>query len=423
LSRRKIKLNSETKIQRVVLKFGGTSLSDGERIKNLARKVVSELQKGKQIAVVVSAMGKTTDILIDHFLKACEKKTASLELDDVVSMGERISARLFAVALKTHGINARYFDPSYPDWPIITDEHFGNAKPILKECIPRIKRTLTPMLERGMVPVIPGFLGRTLKGKVTTLGRGGSDVTAFTLARAIEANEVIIVTDVDGIMTADPKIVSNAKRIEKIEARKLVNLCDSEVKFIRRKALKFLNGSFKVRIVGNYKNEFDSEGTIVTGYLPKVPIRLAYSSPISAITVVVEESSHMPKILSKIFMEISHYKIPILAQSSDIGTVCIYIPEVRVNEIVEGLHSAIIENGHGLAMTLKKNLAFLSVECVESEKTSKILKGIIQLLKERDIGIFGVHTVASNILIFVDWAEKERALILVKNALRDELKC
>jgi len=359
-------------------------------------------------------MGKTTDTLIEHFLKACEKRNASQELDDVLSMGERTSARIFAAALKAYGVNVRYFDPSDPDWPIITDDHFGNAKPILEECVPRIEHIVLPMLEKGIVPIIPGFVGRTLKGEVTTLGRGGSDVTAFILARAMKPKEVVIVTDVDGIMTVDPKIVSNSKRIERIDARKLVNLCDSGDKFIRRKALKFLDGSFNVRIVGNHKNEFDSEGTVVTGCLPKAPIYLGHNSPVCAILIVSERLSNEPKILSKIFREIGRYKIPILAQSADANTVCIYLPEVRANDIAEAFHSVIIESGQGLAMTLRKSVAFLRIAGVELENTSKVLKRIIESLEEKGIGIIGAHTVASNILIFVDWAEKDVALSAAK---------
>jgi len=415
--RREIKLDFKVKAQRIILKFGGTSLSDGERIKNLAKATVFELRKGKQIAVVVSAMGKTTDTLIEHFLEACENTTALQELDDVASMGERTSARLFAAALKTCGVDARYFDPSDPDWPIITDDRFGNAKPILEECIPRIKHTLLPLLKRGIVPVIPGFVGRTLKGEVTTLGRGGSDVTAFALARVMEAKEVIIVTDVDGVMTADPRIVSNPKRIESIDVGKLVNLCDSGAKFIRRKALKFLDGSFNVRIVRNHKDEFDAEGTVVTGCFPKTSTYLGHDYPVFAITVVSEGLSNKPKILSNMFREVSRYKIPILAWSADIDTVCIYLPEARVNEIVEAVHSAVIRNGQGLAMAMMKNLAFLRIVGVESENISKVLKRITESLERKGIGIIGAHTMASNILIFVDWTEKDAALSTVKEIL------
>jgi aspartate kinase len=374
------------------------------------------LRKGKQIAVVVSAMGKTTDMLIEHFLKACESRDGVQELDDVLSMGERTSARLFAAALKAQEIDVRYFDPSDPDWPIITDDNFGNARPIIDECIQATKRTILPMLEKGGVPVVPGFVGRTLRGEVTTLGRGGSDVTAFVLARATKAKEVVIVTDVDGIMTADPKIVSSPERIGNINARELVNLCDSGVKFIRRKALRYLNGSFEVRIMGNHKSEFASEGTVVTGRLPEKSDYLGYPSPVCVITIVGKALADEPEILLNILERISSNKIPVLARLIDIDAACICLPEARAKEVIEAVHSAIIESERGSAMALRKKLAFLRIVGVESENTSKVLKQVIGSLEQRDIGIFGIHTVASNILIFVDWAEKDAALLAVKEA-------
>jgi aspartate kinase len=359
-------------------------------------------------------MGKTTDTLIEHFLKACENKIALQELDDVASMGERTSARLFAAALKACGVDAQYLDPSDSEWPLITDDCFGNAKPILEECTSRIRHFVLPMLERGIVPVFPGFVGRTLKGEVTTLGRGGSDVTAVVLARAMEASQVIIVTDVGGIMTADPKIVSNGIRIESIDAEKLVNLCDLGPKFIRRKAVKFLDGSFNVRIVGNHKNEFASEGTVVEGCFPKTPIYLGHHSPVCVITIVGEGLSNEPNVLLNVLRETSHYKIPILAWSADDDAVCVYLPDLRVKEVVEAVHSTVIGNGQGLAIALRKNLAFLRIVGVELENTSKVLKQITESLERKSIEVFGAHTVASNILIFVDWAKKDEALSTAK---------
>jgi aspartate kinase len=385
-------------------------------MRNLATATALELRKGKQIAVVVSAMGKTTDMLIEHFLKACKSKDGTQELDDVLSMGERTSARLFAAALKAQRIDARYFDPLDSDWPIITDDTFGNAKPIIEECIKATKRAVLPMLEKGGVPVIPGFVGTTLMGKVTTLGRGGSDVTAFVLARAIKAEEVVMITDVDGIMTADPKIVSNPKRIGNIDATELVNLCDSGVKFIRRRALKYLDGSFEVRIIGNQKSELASEGTVVTGHLLENSDHLAYPSPVCVITIIGKGLTDEPEILLDILETTSDNRIPILARLIDTDTASICFPETRAKEVIETLHSTIIESKHKSAMALRKKLAFLRITNVESEDTSKILKQVIGSLEQKGINIFGVHTAASNILIFVDWTEKDAALLAVKEA-------
>lgn len=360
-------------------------------------------------------MGNTTDALIEHFLKACENRRALRELDDVASMGERISARIFTAAIKACGVDAKYFDPLDANWPIITDEEFGNANPILKECIPRIKRTVLPLLEKGIIPVIPGFIGKTLKGEITTLGRGGSDVTAFVLARSIEADEVLLVTDVNGVMAADPKIVANPKLIKIIDVRKLLDICDSGAKFIHRKALKLSDGSFKIKIIGN--KGFDAEGTIVTGSFPKMPARLGHASPATMITFAAEAHDSL-KILAEISKISNRYKIQILAWCVHNNVICIYIPEIRINEMAKIFYLQIAKNGYKILMSLRKSLALLKVLGVESNNAGKILKKIIELFEEKGITVAGVHTAASEILVFVDWKEKDTALSLLKHVCR-----
>lgn len=166
--------------KRIVVKYGGASLADSDRVQMAAGAMFREKAKGHKIAVVVSAMGKTTDQLFQMVKNVSGGNMGYRELDDVLAMGERVSARVFSLALKAHGVDARYFDPSDPDWPIITDEAFSNANPILKECEKRIKQYMLPAFEKGMMSVIAGFVGRTFDGKITTLGRGGSDTTAFS---------------------------------------------------------------------------------------------------------------------------------------------------------------------------------------------------------------------------------------------------
>src|SRR5512135_2684716 len=131
-----VKPSSERKI---VVKFGGSSLADHERLLKAVMAVVNEAKKGTKIAVVVSAMGKTTDVLLTTAKNTSNGKLAKHELDDILSMGERTSVRIFAAALRNNGVDARYFDPHDNDWPIVTDASFSNANPLLDECKTRIK--------------------------------------------------------------------------------------------------------------------------------------------------------------------------------------------------------------------------------------------------------------------------------------------
>src|SRR5512139_3824178 len=159
--------------KKIVVKFGGSSLADHERLSKAVASVVNEVKRGIKIAVVVSAMGKTTDVLMSTAKSTSNGKLQKHELDDILSMGERTSIRIFSAALRTNGAQSRYFDPLDEDWPIITDNAFSNANPLLDECKQRIVEHILPIVEKGTIPVIAGFVGKTSEGKVTTLGRGG----------------------------------------------------------------------------------------------------------------------------------------------------------------------------------------------------------------------------------------------------------
>ena len=244
--------------KKIVVKFGGSSLSDHERLLKAVVSVVNEAKKGTKIAVVVSAMGKTTDVLMTTAKNTSNGKLEKHDLDDILSMGERTSVRIFAAALKNNGVDACYFDPIDCNWPIITDESFQNANPLLKECEKNIKQAILPLVEKGTIPVIAGFVGKTKNGKITTLGRGGSDTTAFILAEAINADQVVLVTDADGIMSGDPKIVASPKRLAEINVNTLVGLADSGAKFIHSKALKYKPKNIDVKVISNAVGDLSS---------------------------------------------------------------------------------------------------------------------------------------------------------------------
>src|SRR5512136_998122 len=260
-------VKSEKPCKKIVVKFGGSSLADPERLSRAVSSVVNEAKRGTKAAVVVSAMGKTTDVLMNTAKNSSNGKLEKHDLDDILSMGERTSVRIFAAALRTNGVESRYFDPLDKDWPIITDACFSNANPQRVECEQRIRESVLPIVEKGIVPVIAGFVGRTANGKITTLGRGGSDTTAFLLAEALNADEVVLATDADGIMSGDPKVVANPKRLSEMDVNTLVGLADSGAKFIHSKALKYKPQSVNVRVINSSHGDLTKEGTVITGGL------------------------------------------------------------------------------------------------------------------------------------------------------------
>jgi len=405
--------------KKIVVKFGGSSLADHERLLKAAVAVVEEAKRGTQIAVVVSAMGKTTDVLMTTAKNTSNGKLAKQELDDILSMGERTSVRIFAAALKNNGADACYFDPMDNKWPIITDDAFQNANPNVKECSKNIKECVLPLVEKGTIPVIAGFVGKTREGKITTLGRGGSDTTAFLLAEGINANQVVLVTDANGIMSSDPKIIQSPKLLPEINVNTLVGLADSGAKFIHSKALKYKPKDIDVKVISNQHGDLNREGTIIKGALAwELDAEIAHPTPIAEITVIGKGMSANPEIITKMIEKVKQHSM-LLGMSMNTNSIIFYVPqENNVNELFNQIHQITIDNKETIAMAVKKDLVFIQTSGVGLEETHGIIGKISEDLRHNGINISGILTITSSILLFVDWSEKEKALKLIKNSLK-----
>ena len=416
-------MNTKKSDKKIVVKFGGSSLADHERLLKAVTSVVTEAQKGTKIVVVVSAMGKTTDALLITAKKTSNGRLQKQELDDILSMGERTSVRIFAAALRNNGTSSCYFDPLDDHWPIITDAAFSNANPIITECAPRIREYVLPLVEKGMIPVIAGFVGKTPDGKITTLGRGGSDTTAFILAEALQADEIVLVTDADGIMSGDPKIISNPRRLEKIDVSTLVGLADSGAKFVHTKALKYKPQGIDVRVIHSQHGDLSKQGTIIIGGLStELGVNLAYSSQVAEITIVGSNLSDNPTIVYEI-MEKARKRSALLGMSMNQNSVILYVAEeANIDELVNDTHQTVLNNKENIAMAVKKNLAYLRVSGVGLEETHGIIGKISETLRLNNINISGILTITSSILLFVDWTEKDKVLNLIKNALKTQIE-
>jgi len=404
-----------------VVKYGGASLADHESILKAVTAVAKEAKKETRIAVIVSAMGKTTDLLLHAARNASNGKVKKGELDEILAMGERTSIRIFAVALKAQGVESRYFDPLDPDWPIITDKVFSDANPILDKCEEKIQQHVLPLVERGVIPVIAGFIGRTQDNRITTLGRGGSDTTAFILAKALEADELLLVTDAEGIMSADPKIITKPERLPEIDVDTLVGLADSGTKFIHRKALRYKDSSIKVRVINHTHENLNAKGTLIKGALStELDVSLASLTPAMSITVVGHGVSEKPEVIQELTKRIRAHA-HLLGLSLNYNSIILYTSEKQnSNLLLERVHKTILEHKETLAISIRKQLAFLKVRGVGLEETPGLIGKISETLRLNAINIFGLLTITSSILFFVDWNEREKALILVKNALRGD---
>ena len=348
-------MRSEKSGKKIVVKFGGSSLADHEKLAKAVAAVAKEAEKGTRITVVVSAMGKTTDILLNTVKNTSNGKLEKHELDDILSMGERTSVRIFAAALRTNGVESCYLDPLDVRWPIITDAAFSNANPILEECEKRIQKHVLPIVEKRVVPVIAGFVGRTADGKITTLGRGGSDTTAFILAEALKADEVALVTDADGIMSGDPKIVSNPKRLPEIEVSTLVGLADSGAKFIHSKALKYKPQSIAVKVINHAYGDLSQNGTLITGALAtELDVEIAHPSPVAEITIVGNRVSEKPLIIMEI-VEKTEAHASLLGMSTNMNSVILYVTqEENIDKLFNQIHNITLKNPETIAMQSRK---------------------------------------------------------------------
>ena len=408
--------------RKILVKFGGSSLADHERLLKAVNSVVAEAKRGTKIAVVVSAMGKTTDVLLTTAKNTSNGKLAKHELDDILSMGERTSVRIFAAALRNNGVDACYFDPMDSEWPIISDNSFQNANPLLAECDKNIKKYVLPIVEKGIVPVIAGFVAKTKDGKITTLGRGGSDTTAFILAYGISADQIVLVTDADGIMSSDPKIIASSQLLPTIDIATLVGLADSGAKFIHSKALKYKPKNIDAKVISNTHGDLSRPGTIIKGGLAtELDAEIAYPTAVSEITVIGNGMSAHPQIITQIIEKVKEQSM-LLGLSMNTNSIILYVPQTeKIVDLFNQIHQITVNNEETIAMAVKKDLVFIKTSGVGLEETHGIIGRISEDLRVNGINISGILTITSSILLFVDWNEKEKALKLIKNSLKNTI--
>lgn len=242
------------------MKFGGTSVADVARIEEAAAKVAAEVARGNQVAVVVSAMAGVTNELVGY-CNAIDPMHDPREYDSVVSSGEQITAGLVAIALRKRGVNSR----SWQGWqvPISCDAMHSKAR--ILDIHPAL---LTQTLEDGQVPVVAGFQGISEEtGRVTTLGRGGSDTTAVALAAALKADRCDIYTDVDGVYTTDPRIVPSARKLPKVSYEEMLEMAALGAKVLHPRSVELaMARGVKVQVLSSFEPRIGSDlpGTLVT---------------------------------------------------------------------------------------------------------------------------------------------------------------
>jgi aspartate kinase len=247
----------------VVQKYGGSSVADAERIKRVAERIVATRKAGNDVCVIVSAMGDTTDELLD-LAHQVSPLPPGRELDMLLTAGERISMALLAMAIHNLGYEARSYTGSQAG--VITTSSHGRAR-IIDVTPGRLRNAL----DEGSIVIVAGFQGVAQDTKdVTTLGRGGSDTTAVAVAAALKADVCEIYTDVDGVFTADPRIVPNARRIEKITYEEMLELAACGAKVLMLRCVEYARRyGMPIHVRSSYSNK---SGTVVSGSMEELPV-------------------------------------------------------------------------------------------------------------------------------------------------------
>jgi aspartate kinase len=294
-------MDYENDMARIVQKFGGTSVGDLDRIRNAAARVKREVEAGNEVAVVVSAMAGTTNQLVD-WTRQMNPLHDAREYDVVVASGEQVTAGLMALALQTLGVDAR----SWLGWqlPISTDEVHSKARIDAIETAELARR-----LSLGQVGVVAGFQGLGPKGRITTLGRGGSDTTAVALAAALQADRCDIFTDVDGVYTSDPRIVAKAQKLSRITYEEMLEMASLGARVLQTRSVEMaMNHRVRLQVLSSFS---DAPGTLVVDEDEIVEKRvvsgIAYSRDEAKITV--QRVADRPGVAAAIFGPLADHAI------------------------------------------------------------------------------------------------------------------
>jgi aspartate kinase len=388
---------------RLVQKFGGTSLAGIDRIKLVAERIARETGAGHEVAVVVSAMAGVTNQLV-AWTSDTSRLHDAREYDVVVSSGEQVTAGLLALALQHLGIDAR----SWLGWqiPIHTDDVHGKAR-IQSIEVAELRRRLA----RGQVAVVAGFQGIGLRGRITTLGRGGSDTSAVALAAALEAERCDIFTDVDGVYTSDPRIVAKARKLDKITYEEMLEMASQGAKVLQTRSVEMaMNHRVRLQVLSSF---VDAPGTLVVDedeiVEQQVVSGIAYSRDESKITV--QKVPDRPGVAAAIFGPLADNAINvdmIVQNVSEDGRADLTFTVARAD--LERAVS-VLEERRGLlgfaALKPDSNVVKISVIGVGMRSHAGVAQQMFQTLFEKGINIQVISTseIKVSVLIAAEYTE------------------
>jgi aspartate kinase len=405
----------------VVMKFGGTSVANVERIRNVARHVKREVDAGNRIAVVVSAMAGATNQLVAWVREASPLHDAR-EYDAVVATGEQVTAGLLAIVLQSMGIQAR----SWQGWqiPVITDSAHGVA---------RIKSipgdAIRARLEQGEVAVITGFQGiEPDRNRVSTLGRGGSDTSAVAVAVAVKADLCDIYTDVDGVYTTDPRIVPRARRLPKVSYEEMLEMASLGSKVLQTRSVELaMTQHMRVRVLSSFAapdslkparpDTWDEVGTIICSEEEIVEQHIvsgiAYAKDEAKVTL--RQIEDKPGVAARIFGPLAEASINVdmivqnLSSDGKRTDMTFTVQESDLERALDVLKGAKKDIGH-FEVNSSSDVAKVSVIGVGMRSHAGVAAQMFKALAEKGINILAITTSEIKISVLIDAAYAELAV-------------
>ena len=396
----------------VVQKYGGTSVGSIERIRNVARRVAKTYDDGNDVVVVVSAMAGETNKLVALANEMCEFPSER-EYDVLVATGEQVSISLLSMCLQSMGYKAK----SYCGFqiPIVTDSTFSKAR------IEEIDdKKIREDLKNGTILVVAGFQGTDREGNITTFGRGGSDTSAVAVAAALKADVCEIFTDVDGVYTTDPRIVSNASKIEKVSYDEMLEMASLGAKVLQIRSVEFAK---KYGVVIHVRSSFnENPGTLVMkedADMETVLVSgITYNKDESKISVI--RVPDKPGIASKLFSPLSNANITvdmIIQNVSHEGStdLTFTVPRADFKKALKIVEEAASEVG-AAGVSSDENIAKVSIVGVGMRSHSGVASKMFQTLSQEGINIQMISTSEIKVSCVVDAKYTELAVRVLHDA-------
>ncbi len=399
---------------RIVQKYGGTSVGDVERIKKVAERVKATRDEGHELVIVVSARSGVTNELLARAKAVCEFPSER-ELDMLLSTGEQETIALTAMALQGIGVDAVSYTGAQAG--IFTDKVHTkakiktiNAKPIERD------------LRAGKVVIVAGFQGINEEGQITTLGRGGSDLTAIALAAAVKADKCEIYTDVDGVYTADPRVVKTARKLTEISYDEMLELASSGSKVMQTRSVEFAK---KYNVIFEVRSSFNhNPGTIVkeeVAYMEKVVVRGVAVDKDQA-KVIVSNIRDKPGSAAKVFRALADASVNVDMIVQNVGrqgvaNLTFTVPQTDTAKAVRALEPVLTAIGGG-QVTVHEHIAKLSVVGVGMKTHSGVAATLFQALADAGINIELISTSEIKISIVLDLDRADEAARVAHTAFQ-----